>query len=287
MTCAACGSAVGDSDFFCGSCGMALSSPVDVVADAGVPASIPSVGLATWRGGEVALGVLFIFIAIIPVFLLSAGAGNLSDRYGTAVTVWASSHLMGLVILGVVWQLVLKGDYADFRGVIGSLGLNSPRISFRHSALLTFAALASSLAATGLYAGLIRWLDLGDCPVSVLEYCFGSLAPPDIPPDFAFPGAASAFTFQALAVWTPITEEILFRGFIFAGLISRFGIRGAIVGSAVIFSVFHFTVGVLIPIFITGVLLAWLYHRTGSLWPSIAAHAGQNALALTATIFFV
>ena len=45
--------------------------------------------------------------------------------------------------------------------------------------------------------------------------------------------------------------------------------------------------GVLVPIFITGFLLAWLYHRTGSLWPNIVAHAGQNALALVVTIFFL
>jgi membrane protease YdiL (CAAX protease family) len=37
---------------------------------------------------------------------------------------------------------------------------------------------------------------------------------------------------------------------------------------------------VMVPIFITGFLLAWLYWRTGSLWAAIGAHAGQNALAL-------
>ncbi|MED5568055.1 MAG: CPBP family intramembrane glutamic endopeptidase, partial [Chloroflexota bacterium] len=52
------------------------------------------------------------------------------------------------------------------------------------------------------------------------------------------------------------------------------------------FSSFHilFSIGVLVPIFVTGMLLAWLYHRTGSLWPGIAAHAGLNALAVSALI---
>jgi membrane protease YdiL (CAAX protease family) len=45
--------------------------------------------------------------------------------------------------------------------------------------------------------------------------------------------------------------------------------------------------GVLIPIFITGFLLAWLYRQTDSLWTSILAHAGQNAAALLATIYGV
>jgi len=88
------------------------------------------------------------------------------------------------------------------------------------------------------------------------------------------------FTFQALALATPLTEEIFFRGFIFAGLIPRLGVGWAMVASAAIFSVSHVSVGVLVPIFITGLALAWLYWRTGSLWTSIAAHAGQNALVV-------
>jgi membrane protease YdiL (CAAX protease family) len=94
-------------------------------------------------------------------------------------------------------------------------------------------------------------------------------------------------TFLALTVWTPLSEEVFFRGFIFAGLSSRWGVTGATLVSAAIFSAFHISPGVLIPIFITGLLLAWLYHQTGSLWASIAAHAGQNAAALVVTIYGV
>ena len=275
MTCADCGNTIRDSDSFCGQCGRALTTKVDIL-DSPPPLAL---GLAPWRGGQVALGVLIIAIAIIPAVLLSAVAGGLAGRYAMAATVWASSHIMGLVILGVVWQLGLKGFTANIRanlrGHLRSLGLNAPSTSLRRSALLTLGVLAGSLAATGVYAALVRWLD------------FSLLVPPDIPPDLVFPGAAAVLTFQALAVWTPITEEIFFRGFIFAGLASRLGIRGAMVGSALVFSLFHMDPGVLVPIFITGFLLAWLYHRTGSLWPNIVAHAGQNALALVVTIFFL
>ena len=246
-------------------------------------ASPSVIGLAPWRGGEVALGIFIIAIAITPVILLAGEAGDLAGRYGVAARVWAGSHLMGLVILGVVWQLGLKGFKAnrrvnppgDLRGNLRLLGLNPPTTSLSWSIRLTVGALVASMAATGIYSALVRWLNAG------------LLIPPDIPADFAFPGAAAAFTFQALAVWTPITEEIFFRGFIIAGLASRLGIRGAMVVSALVFSLFHMDPGVLIPIFITGLLLAWLYRRTGSLWPGIVAHAGQNALALLAAIFLV
>ena len=36
----------------------------------------------------------------------------------------------------------------------------------------------------------------------------------------------------------------------------------------------------MIPLAVFGVALAWLYDRTGSLWPSVIAHAINNALAL-------
>ena len=85
-------------------------------------------------------------------------------------------------------------------------------------------------------------------------------------------------------MWTPVTEEIFFRGFVFAGLTPRLGVPRAIIVSGLVFSAFHLSIGVLLPIFVTGILLAWLYHRTGSLWPGIAAHAGQNALAVSAVI---
>ena len=293
LTCPSCGNAIEIHDAFCGECGKALpagTAPPPVVIHEighGEPPPTPATDLAPWRGGEVALGVLVIVFAMIPVVLLSGQVGDLAGRYDTAARVWASSHLMGLVILGVVWQFGLKGFRVrlggdlrtglreDLRGNLQSLGLNLPRTRLLWSVLLTLGTLVGSLAATGIYSALVRWLNLGP------------LVPPDIPSDLAFPGIASILTFQALAVWTPITEEIFFRGFIFAGLVSRLGPWGAMAASALVFSLFHVDPGVLVPIFITGFMLAWLYRRTGSLWPGIVAHAGQNALALLAAIFLV
>ena len=82
-----------------------------------------------------------------------------------------------------------------------------------------------------------------------------------------------------------MTEEIFFRGFIFAGLAPKLGVWRAMLVSALVFSLFHLSLGLLVPVFITGFLLAWLYRQTGSIWPSILAHAGQNTLAVLATIY--
>jgi membrane protease YdiL (CAAX protease family) len=80
-------------------------------------------------------------------------------------------------------------------------------------------------------------------------------------------------------VVAPLAEEVFFRGYLYAGLRERFGKGWALVASAAIFTVVHFTPGVFPPIFVIGLVLAGLYEITGSLWPSIALHAAVNSLA--------
>ena len=81
-------------------------------------------------------------------------------------------------------------------------------------------------------------------------------------------------------VLTPVFEEIVFRGLLFATLRRRFGTSVAAVLSAAIFAVAH-GYGVLgfAAVFWSGLLWAWAYERTGSLLPSIASHAVDNLMA--------
>jgi len=81
-------------------------------------------------------------------------------------------------------------------------------------------------------------------------------------------------------VLTPVFEEIVFRGLVFATLRRRFGTGMAAGLSAAIFAIAH-GYGVLgfAAVFWSGLLWAFAYERTGSLLPSIAAHAVDNLLA--------
>jgi membrane protease YdiL (CAAX protease family) len=44
-----------------------------------------------------------------------------------------------------------------------------------------------------------------------------------------------------------------------------------------VFAAFHLDVAQLIPLVLVGLLFAYAYERTGSLWCSVAPHAGLNA----------
>ena len=80
----------------------------------------------------------------------------------------------------------------------------------------------------------------------------------------------------ALVIVAPLAEEIFFRGFIFAGLIRYVGVFWAMAASGLIFAAFHVTsgdtAGLVLPFTLVGMLFAWLYYRTGSLWTNIFAH---------------
>jgi membrane protease YdiL (CAAX protease family) len=83
-------------------------------------------------------------------------------------------------------------------------------------------------------------------------------------------------------VFAPIIEEIFFRGFLFQGFRQQYGwLRAGLLSSA-IFAIGHLDPVALIPTFILGCLLAYMYHRSNSVWPGIILHFLVNAMGMCA-----
>jgi membrane protease YdiL (CAAX protease family) len=80
----------------------------------------------------------------------------------------------------------------------------------------------------------------------------------------------------------PVVEELVCRGCVF-GRFQAYGywVSGAII-SALLFSVLHGVLSLLPFYFGVGIILAWLCHRTRSLWPSMALHCLNNGVAVIA-----
>lgn len=94
-----------------------------------------------------------------------------------------------------------------------------------------------------------------------------------------------AVTFGAIV--SPLYEEVLYRGVLFAGLAARMPAFAAIAISASIFAVAHLPrILNTITALLTGLLFAWLLHRYRNLWVPITAHAVANA-SLTLAAFAV
>jgi membrane protease YdiL (CAAX protease family) len=83
-----------------------------------------------------------------------------------------------------------------------------------------------------------------------------------------------------LAVVVPIGEEVFFRGLVYGGLRSRWGVAIGALSSAAFFAAVHTQVVHALPIFALGLLLALAYERTGSLVPAMVAHGINNIVAV-------
>jgi membrane protease YdiL (CAAX protease family) len=94
-----------------------------------------------------------------------------------------------------------------------------------------------------------------------------------------------ALLFAAGALLAPLAEEIFFRGYVFRAYLTRMGMVGAYVVSSLLFAVLHLNLAAFVPLFFVGLILAYLYHRTGSLVPAIVTHGLNNAIALLAVYY--
>jgi membrane protease YdiL (CAAX protease family) len=90
----------------------------------------------------------------------------------------------------------------------------------------------------------------------------------------------------AIGVGPGFGEEMLFRGFLFGLLKRRLGLWPGIILSGLAFAAPHgYFVGFL-PVFLFGMALAALYHKTGSLWTGIIVHATNNSVLVLLAYFF-
>jgi membrane protease YdiL (CAAX protease family) len=87
------------------------------------------------------------------------------------------------------------------------------------------------------------------------------------------------------ALLGPFLEEIFFRGFVYGLFKRKLGIFWGVILSAMFFAYIHANIASFFPIFCLGIVLAYLYEKTGSLIPSIAVHIIHNSLSLFFLLF--
>jgi len=78
----------------------------------------------------------------------------------------------------------------------------------------------------------------------------------------------------------PLVEEIVFRGFLFQGLRQVYGSRKAILVSSLAFAVMHLQLEALIPTFVLGCSLAYVFDRANSILPGALLHLLVNLLGI-------
>jgi membrane protease YdiL (CAAX protease family) len=170
----------------------------------------------------------------------------------------------------------------EFAGSVAALAVLFPRLNraWRPNAPWNFPPARSwqlvilVLLASGAFRMGLRWLQGDVSPQTPVQRILPQLQ-----------GWASFMAWCTVAMVGPALEEVLFRGCLFG----RFRLNGYPASGAVL-SAFAFSVAHRVPVlmphyFVNGLVLAWVCHRTRSLWPPLAVHIGWNVLALVIAVW--
>lgn len=224
----------------------------------------PSQEPALWSGFGV-LGCLFLWI------FLQAGAIGVAESWAPG---WQTGHY--LAYLGAeLFTLVLVCTFVR-QGVgqpLGSLGLRfTPGANY----LLT-------VIAYPLLCGLLVLVALGWS--LLLMAVFQELPPPQEAVQLfrdTLDGGDPLEIGLVVAMGVlgaPLSEEVIFRGLLFGWMRQRFGVLAGMVGSSLAFAALHMSLFGLLPLFVLGLFLAYVYQRTRSLYCAMLFHAVFNGVS--------
>jgi len=203
------------------------------------------------------LAGLLLGALVLPAPVAIADPGL--DTYGGLIAVQA---ILGVSFL--LTALLVAGVGDGIPAALSRLGMRRFRLSALGWMLLAY---VGYVAAVATYAAV-----------------FGAPDQQDIARDLGLDSGTVAAVFSVLLIagLAPIAEELFFRGMLFGGLRVRLPFFVAALISAAIFGSLHLATGAsaVPPLILFGFALAWLYERTGSLWPAIILHAINNSLAL-------
>jgi uncharacterized protein len=234
------------------------------------PAPRPEVGSSPWKASigipEASWRPIQVVWAVLAVVVLATIEAAVISAFDPDLE--STGAMLGLQALLAATLIAVAVAFAARGGALGS--------GLRELGLRRFAPSAAGLAAATYVAYLI------------FAAVYSTIVHPeqeDITRDLGFDqGGIAAVAAGILIIGVaPVSEEIFFRGFMYGGLRRRLPWWAAALIAGLVFGALHYTgpdsIGVVPQLAVLGFILAWLYERTGSLWPPILMHGFNNALA--------
>jgi membrane protease YdiL (CAAX protease family) len=242
-----------------------------VVEPAPVAGKAVRLALPPWGWRECAVGfVLAVFALLVLSTIVSAINGPTKPENLSVTKLFVgliATILLEATLFGIAYFLTVH----RYGGGLRALGWR-PR---RPPRWLNWSALTIVLAWTVLllYAlltrvpGLHRLQPHGNIPKGIFDH----------------PATVPVAIFLTV-VAAPVVEETFFRGFLFNGLRRLFGVAGAAAVSGALFAMVHAQPQLIIPFTGIGMLFAYAYYRTGTLWTSVSAHMLFNLVSVVAAL---
>ncbi|MFV1959792.1 MAG: lysostaphin resistance A-like protein [Planctomycetota bacterium] len=249
--CRYCTAPLDDAYYFCTTCGTPYRDE-DLVLPR-VPPLRPTAGMQIRARAPQAVRLFWTYFAVV-----AGGSIFAQLAFGDVKPVVA------LVFLDVLLLVTTLGFAIVYWP---SLVPQFRRVGFDHwEAWVGLLALAPLLGLGALYQDLLRQLTGGEIvsPIARLREA----------------GMGEGALLLAICVFPAIGEEIAFRGLLQHWLHVAVRASTAIVLASALFASLHFNLLSFPYLFVVGSLLGWLRWRTGSLWPSMAAHFAHNYVVL-------
>jgi membrane protease YdiL (CAAX protease family) len=230
------------------------------------PPTTPQPEHTTWHFGDIliiSIGIVIIFVLGIAGLRLLAQFNLVSSTLTGQDAIVLSASLGALEAVGLIGSIYLFGlrrRHLPWSAV----GIRPLSDRWR---MIAIALGVVVIPASGLIAGLIQ-LALGQ-PLNNPQLPF--LAPNG----FSWFGAISMFLLGGIAA--PIGEELFFRGIFYQWLRDRWGIWAGIIISGLIFGALHGEPSVAGAAAVLGMLLAWVYEHSQSLWAPVLIHVINNS----------
>ena len=221
-----------------------------------------------WTVRDVLKGIVFFVVAQVVLFGIILGIVLLVHRYAEQVPTTALIFVAMLVGEPVMLLAAWRFSAFKYRSGWRSLGFCRPT-TLTKAVWIVVVALILLFLANFIYSLIIVLFD-----VKLLRLAESPLE------EYVETLAWRAAYAVLLILVAPVVEETFFRGFVFPGIGRRYGVWWGATVSAALFAVMHVSLGALFPLFVMGLLLAWVYLRTRSIWPCIGFHAAYNSVAL-------
>ena len=192
---------------------------------------------------------------------------------GSLVVAFAFPHaphsvnyfLMMLFPLGFCWWMERQAvAVAEIRG-IHPLPVNAPHFGKLPAWAFLVLATVAMLALTMVIDPTTAFIPMPDSIKVIFEKVFVESPLWDM--------------ILSTCILAPLMEELLCRGMMLRGMLTRMRPAKAIAWSAFLFAFMHLNPWQSIPAFLIGLFLGWIYWRTHCLWATIFLHCFNNSMS--------
>lgn len=220
-----------------------------------------------WTGRDVVAGIAWfigIFVAgqiVVAIVAVANGSAESNPTY-------AAAFIVGAIVEAAIGGVAYAMTAGKYGGGLRRLGVRMPE---GRTFAWALAAFAGALIVAYTYGAIVEIFHIDQLKSSCAE---------QIPAGVRHTRWLLALASLVVIGFAPVFEELFFRGFVFPGLARAWGLAVAIVLSGLLFSAAHLDYKSFIPIAGVGMVFAYAYWRSGTIFTTMLAHCAFNSTSI-------